>query len=433
MATRHILTEAQVALSEARKAKKASKPQAAADAGPKSYIVARPWIQLKQSSPAVPGIKIFTWNLLAQCLVRRELFPTSSCLKASQRAEMTYEELRTGADILCLQASYPEVDRLEKILPVLETSGYECHYASGQGKKHGLLIAFKTERYSILDKRVVIYDELDVGVPARRASTFRTRNIGFMVGLRSKGSDSRGLFVATSHLFWHPRYNYERARQAGILKKQVLDFRCALGFPDWPCIIAGDFNFAPDDPAYSLMLGDPLLPEQKVVLEESRVIHRSIDATVPVSVASAAEDDESEDPDRTITNARRAKPSDELLSDPELGQLFDSSTPVRSAYSSALEQHRNNRASVQTFGSRAIIPESRKGGNEPEWTSYAHFWKTVLDYIFIVDAPNHKMAVTGFVPPHQTSDLLPALPKTGVCASDHVSLSVELEEIDTVH
>lgn len=70
-----------------------------------------------------------TWKMLAQCLVRkklffdfqillahisrnvtssagRELFPTSDCLKASQRDDMLLEEItRSGSDIICLQVS----------------------------------------------------------------------------------------------------------------------------------------------------------------------------------------------------------------------------------------------------------------------------------------------------------------------------------------
>lgn len=64
-----------------------------------------------------------TPQMLAQCLVRklatcafrvfslsfsigRELFPTSDCLKASQREKLLYDEITASeADVICLQVS----------------------------------------------------------------------------------------------------------------------------------------------------------------------------------------------------------------------------------------------------------------------------------------------------------------------------------------
>ncbi len=68
--------------------------------------------------------------------------------------------------------------------------------------------------------------------------------------------ENRGVIVATTHLFWHPRYTYEAGkvsqhamamhapftptnRQAGILRREVLKFREERGLQKWPCIVAG--------------------------------------------------------------------------------------------------------------------------------------------------------------------------------------------------
>lgn len=40
----------------------------------------------------------------------------------------------------------------------------------------------------------------------RKGRSFQTRNIGIMVALKSIGDDSRGILIATTHLFWHPKY-----------------------------------------------------------------------------------------------------------------------------------------------------------------------------------------------------------------------------------
>jgi RNA exonuclease NGL2 len=121
------------------------------------------------------------------------------------------EILDQNADILCLQ----EVDRLEKLLPVLENAGFACHYESGPGKKHGCLVAFKKTRFTKIQTSIVQYDSEEVHTEGesiyRRGSSFKTKNIGLIVALKEELTGRR-FVVATTHLFWHPRYlNYEFA------------------------------------------------------------------------------------------------------------------------------------------------------------------------------------------------------------------------------
>lgn len=151
-----------------------------------------------------------------------------------------------------------------------------------------------------------------------------------------------------------------------------------------------DFNFAPDDPAYSLLVGDTLLSEQEALISPSLVVHKSIDPAVPPTgpkVAKEGEDGESTDPDRVITDARSAVEDDGLLSVPELLETFQSQAPWRSVYDDGLSRIKSQSPNVKTFGDRVSIPTTRKGAHEPEWTSYTHYWKTVLgDHQ--VDTPN---------------------------------------------
>ena len=162
----------------------------------------------------------------------RELFPTSDCLKAAQREHMIYNEiLSPAADIMCLQ----EVDRLDKLLPVIERASYSYTYAAGPGKKHGCLIAYNKDKFTKVNERVVRYDEEEIRGDgddrARRGCSFRTKNIGSLLALKRNNVESNGIIVATTHLFWHPkcvalvtlddpshstnsRYTYERARLA---------------------------------------------------------------------------------------------------------------------------------------------------------------------------------------------------------------------------
>ncbi|KAI0830708.1 Endonuclease/exonuclease/phosphatase [Trametes gibbosa] len=396
----------------------------------RGQILSREWADVVPATLETAGqtIRVMTWNILAQTLVRRQLFPTSDCLKASQREHMLYREIASHkADICCMQ----EVDRTEKLFPELEKAGYAWVYALGPRKKHGCLIAFRKDAYQCVRRKVVVYDEQDVRVEgeeqARRGSSFRTKNIGSLVALRKLDAEGDGVIVATTHLFWHPA-------QAAILLREVAKFRSEG--PDqerrWPSIIAGDFNFGPDDPAYALLMGDPLLPEQKKRLESSYVVHKTIDPTVTATAATPAEEEDEgaeareTDPDRIIVNARLAQPSDGLLNATELEQLFKRSGRVTSTYDAGQRLISGISDSALTFGCRVSVPEGRRGGFEPVYTSYTHYWQAVLDYIFVFDAPGRDVSVLRLAKPHRKEAFGEGLPRKGVCGSDHISLAAEL-------
>ncbi|KAJ8457455.1 hypothetical protein ONZ51_g11521 [Trametes cubensis] len=172
----------------------------------------------------------------------------------------------------------------------------------------------------------------------------------------------------------------------------------------WSSIIAGDFNFGPDDPAYTLLMGDALLPEQKKRQDSSYVVHATIDSTVATDGAAQAEEEEEgaeageNDPDRVIVNARPAQPSDDLQSG-----------TVISAYDAGQRQVPGISESGLTFGSRVSVPQERR----------------VLDYIFVLDARGRDVPVVRLAKPHRKEVFGDGLPKKGVCVSDHISLAAE--------
>ncbi|KAJ8521452.1 hypothetical protein ONZ45_g1851 [Pleurotus djamor] len=319
------LTPGQRALAQERKMKKQAKQAGTGHAGNAGgatradLILPRAWLATPSKNTSETSeirVKVLTWNLLAQTLVRRELFPTSDCLKAGQREGMTQADLLShDADILFLQ----EVDRLEKLEPFLTKAGYSHQYGSGPRKKHGY------------------------------------------------------------------------------------------------------FNFGPDDPAYSLLVGDPLSPEHNALLSPSRVVHASIDPIIETSTQVDKGDGEGEsDPDRIITNARPATATDGLLTNDELTAMARSQPPWQSVYDlglSQLTEQKRLETNIRTFGDRSNLSTTRKGSHEPEWTSYTHYWKATLDT---------QTQVHGVLQPPATNDLDPGLPKKGVSASDHISLSAEI-------
>jgi len=346
------------------------------------------------------------------------------------------EILSADGDILCLQ----EVDRLEKLIPVLEEAKYGHVYAAGPKKKHGCLIAFRQDSYKVHGHIVLCYDDIDVrpdgSESSRKGLSFRTKNVANVVALEKVGDPGEGYIVATTHLFWHPSYAYERARQAGILLREVVKYRENSGLSSWPCFLAGDFNFHPGEPGYALLAGDgdALTPAQEQLLAESRVVHVSVDPSVPLTGSAATETNEDDDvggaesdPDRVITNAREALPADGLLSSPELAELFVVPTRPRSLYDEGQRfLEKTSGSMVLRCGERLGMPAHRRGAYEPEWTSYTHYWKSVLDYIWVIDPPDRKAVVTRLLQPHTTDNLEPGLPRKGVCGSDHVSLAAEV-------
>ncbi|KAI0304974.1 Endonuclease/exonuclease/phosphatase [Russula brevipes] len=435
-------TPEQLALREARRLKKeraATNAGASAASSPsldilvngeKGRIIERPWLAVQGSRPNAPRpAKIMTWNLLAQSLVRRELFPNSDCLKSAQREDMVAMEiLSANADILCLQ----EVDRLEKLIPVLEAAKYDHVYAAGPRKRHGCLIGFRKDALKIRDQFVLHYDDIDVRADgtesSRKGLSFRTKNIANVVALEKTEQPGEGYVVATTHLFWHPLYAYERARQVGILLRQVHEYRKTSGRSSWPCILA-DFNFGPEEPGYALLVGDKLTPAQEALLDRSRVVHVTIDPSVPLTNPGATIDDEEgqADPYTVITNAREASPADGLLSTSELADLFAVAQRPRSLYDEGQRILGDVSGPVPRYGARAGMPPNRRGAYEPEWTSYTHYWQSVLDYIWVIDPPDQRASVVSLLQPHTTENLRPGLPRKGISGSDHVSLAAEVQ------
>ncbi|KAJ3514377.1 hypothetical protein NLJ89_g2416 [Agrocybe chaxingu] len=220
-------------------------------------------------------------------------------------------------------------------------------------------------------------------------------------------------------------------RGSGIMIREAAAFRDKLSVAHWPCVLAGDFNFTPSDPAYSLAIGDDLLPEQEQIVHPSRVVHSSLDPSVllnlPATPIGADEDDvEAVDPDRVITNARPAKPEDGLLTIPEIVAWFRKLPRLRSAYSDGIAAARGHGYDLPTFGTRAQPPTGRRGSEEPEYTSYTYYWKFSADYIFFIDPPTISGSVTGLLAPLTTAELEPGIPKLGVSGSDHTVLVTEL-------
>ncbi|GAA6038585.1 hypothetical protein JCM8097_009432 [Rhodosporidiobolus ruineniae] len=104
-------------------------------------------------------VKILSWNMLAQALVRRELFPGSDYLKGKDRLPALMEEvLYYAPDIACLQ----EVDRLSEHLPSLTLTHSYTSFVGYRQKAHGLLIAHKNSVFTKVGERGIRLDDLPI-------------------------------------------------------------------------------------------------------------------------------------------------------------------------------------------------------------------------------------------------------------------------------
>lgn len=111
----------------------------------------------------------------------------------------------------------------------------KCVQARGHGKQHGLVVAYRSERFGFKGSRIVHLDEEELSPPGqdglgemnghtngdtngqtggsenkqsgeavdnrrRRGGTRQTKNVGLIVGLEDKEREGKGVIVATGHL-----------------------------------------------------------------------------------------------------------------------------------------------------------------------------------------------------------------------------------------
>ncbi|KAF9106317.1 hypothetical protein BGX29_009853 [Mortierella sp. GBA35] len=251
-----------------------------------------------------------TYNLLAQALVRRDMFPhaTQKALRWKFRKQNILQEfLRFAPDLACLQ----EVDFWDEVYyPALTKAGYETAYHKNHNKKHGCAIIWRKTRFEKVEQKSLEYDEN--GQP-----TFTTGNVGLMVALKplkqsaknpdpnadmvlpdedeehddsTNGQETElpgGILVATTHLFWRPDGSYERLRQASILLDKIQEWNKDLNYT---ILLGGDFNTTPRDAAYRAMTRNEMPPQQIPNLQRwlEEEVARVQEAEAAAAAAAAA-------------------------------------------------------------------------------------------------------------------------------------------------
>ncbi|KAI9594641.1 Endonuclease/exonuclease/phosphatase [Syncephalis fuscata] len=354
-------------------------------------------------------ITIMSYNILAQCLVRRDMFPycDKKSLKGSFRRENITHELRHYLpDIACLQ----EVDEYESYYrEAFRRAGYDSIYEAGR-KRHGCCILWRRDRFTRHDYQTVQFDSAQYPT-----ATTNTRCIGQLLALRlrndfdealgldqlslehqssleagKKPERKVGVIVTNHHLYWPPNAMYERMRQGWIMRQQLLRLKEKHKFPSFMC---GDFNSIPTSPLYRLITGQPL---QKANHEEL--------AEIPTSYVIS-------DTPKTVAPSAVANPDPETFKPyTEFADAFEAMPPCKSAYAQYTTLHPES-ASAEWEG-------------EARFTNYA-VWQGTLDYIMqVMDKESQDVELLRLLRLPDEHMCKPGLPNR-VYSSDHLCIMAE--------
>eukprot|EP00960_Hanusia_phi_P058513 763912-Hanusia_phi.AAC.3 len=181
-----------------------------------------------------------SFNMLAQCYTRSEFFPNvqpKAELKWNRRGPKIVDEiLRYSPDIVCLQECDCWSDFM---LPRMQSNGFVGIWKQKTGKKDGVAILWKTEKFKMLNHESVEYN-LKGGVGI----------IAVLQPNSASGGDAPpALCVANTHLFWNPEMEYVKLKQAQLYLNMISSFAA-----DLPLVVCGDLNSMPGSDCYSLFV-----------------------------------------------------------------------------------------------------------------------------------------------------------------------------------
>ncbi|KAG7740995.1 hypothetical protein KL923_001636 [Ogataea haglerorum] len=384
-------------------------------------FIRRPLIDLPRSEPVQDTFTIMSYNLLAQALIRRSLFPDNGAiLKWSKRSEALLAELEYyAADIMCLQ----EMDYIQYNSywsPKLAQLGYENKYYRSGTKNHGVTVFYKASKFALVDSSFIDYDKVATdGIVPRTA----TQNVGLLVALQPKNRLDSVLVVGTTHLFWHPYGTYERTRQTYVVLQSMLEFekRVKLLHPNFAKtykFFAGDFNSQPYDSPYLSIV-------QKPIVYNARCLN-------VISCSASYDYSNQDDNEHETPVPEEFEPNEEQRKMVHDMEKLHNSLPARAI-------------SLYSLGYHLVDPKNAgldNDRNEPFFSNWAHTWRGLLDYIFFVTewdgsdctAPDkledfevqHGVILKGLLKlPHPT-EMDKGQPREGEYPSDHLCIIAEV-------
>lgn len=352
---------------------------------------------IKRPILRVPGLKprsnafkvsIMTYNVLAQALIRRKLFPTSgNAVKWFKRSQVLLSEFKHyDSDVLLLQeVDYVQYKSFWKA--ELAKLGYDSQYNRWGEKNHGVAIFFKAKLFFMTDRMNIDYDKEPSGEVEPRTVT---KNVGLVLALQFQKSvlaqypdtDKKGILVGTTHLFWHPFGTYERTRQTYVILKKFSEFEQRVKLLQggkWFNYFGGDFNSQPFDSPYLSMTSKPVVYDErcKRVIECSTSFQYS---KLREGVDDEDNDEEGGNIEKFGENQPKDPVPDEFVATEEQQQLvvkmqnLHNNLPMRAI-------------SLYSVAYNLVHPENSGLDNdagEPEISNWAHAWRGLLDYICFI-------------------------------------------------
>ncbi|RIA92555.1 Endonuclease/exonuclease/phosphatase [Glomus cerebriforme] len=330
------------------------------------------------------GITIMTYNLLAQSLCKRELFPNcGNALKwKNRRPRLIKEIFHHSPDIGCFQ-EMDDINYNDTFKPKFDESGYDTLFFKGD-KRHGCCIAWKKSKFIKIKELTLDFDKF--GVP-----TMKTNCIGIIIALNilNDGKENKGIVIGTTHLYWRPQSMYERTRQCLILYQNLLKLKKEFKFP---AFLAGDFNSTPKDPIYHLMVNKSSLNEQQISILQNSM--RSFEKESNGGNDTISEKEEilssmitPKDNDDEITIEQSSSKSFNVIVKPQSSQNLSSPLlkPQLESLSDLLSNFENLPKCLSLYGQNYHLIDSENiEHSEPKITNYGIYFKGTLDYIFFV-------------------------------------------------
>lgn len=346
---------------------------------------------------------IVSFNMLAQGAIRRSIFSYCSkrALKWNYRRANLLRELRLlagvegdaggrPADIICLQEVDDQFYR-SFWEPAMKEAGFRGEmlpkgYPDHAQAAHGCAVFWRDALFECAEYERVDFRDCGEGTEGVEHDELARRGVAQLLLLRWREGSTpacRGVAISNTHLYWNPRYEYVRLKQAFLVMERLFALLRRTSDHYAPFLV-GDHNATPDTFCYDLLTNrvtlddDPrwqrlLLPAEhfeagandlKAVVAESND-GTLVNKTLKREIASVADRKRIEDAKALVAHARESLP---ILVNPYNG------------YSTLTGQWTNEPSGV------------------PPHTTVGQAWSGPLDYVFIPG--DTEVAGTESVPVH---------------------------------
>lgn len=395
---------------------------------PDTSFIKRPLLAVPDAIAFSNGqaFKIMTYNVLAQSLIRRDLFPGSGdAIKWKWRAAVLDSEIHHyHPDVLGMQEV--DADKFNSYWkPLLNDMGHSAHFTTTGGKSHGQIISYSRNKFRALQCPVMItFDEIDTPDCPR---LFDGGNTAMFLVLQFKDDSHSGIIIGTTHMLWIPAASYERTRQLALYMVKAGELQ--QKYPTYPVFLTGDFNTECFDTPYLAATRGPagvdaatkkdleeVVIERLDWLEKNFKFSGTLDTTNDQAAHSESESAEQSAQRQEQLKLQASSYIDNLIS------MYDK-IPHR-----AISLYGSNYNKVHPTN------KHQRNSGEPEFSNWAYAWRGLIDYILILEnkdvEPNPDEVTPGVkvlellrLPESKEMGELPSgQPRIGQYPSDHLCL-----------